>query len=368
MYIYLNGTVGADKMKKNGIIILAVVAIVAGIAAGVLLFQLLWTDQDTSGPSGTDDIINETNDPQDSPVAPAQREKGLKADYKLTNGQKYYMPLVDKGDKNVLLVGEDASSGNWDTIIIASVSEKNKKIKVINIPRDIYMDYSEEVLSQLREKSPKLYQAKGFQKINAAHSVGAKIGYEDGKGYFGDSNIDFLADLIEEIFDIPLDDYAYVNTKGFRDIIALFGGVDLEVPLKMKYDDPVQNLHIDLEPGMQHLNAEQAEGFVRFRQGYDKNGVFQNYGEQLRKENQNRFIEAFFKQHVTLKNLGKVDDLTKLVSKNVRTSVGNVKTVASYVNLLRKALSGDYVQESLIIELAKSKTIDGVFFDILRTE
>lgn len=355
-------------MKKRGIILIVVIAIAAGIITGVLFFNILWAEQDASGDTGVDDPIAQTDDPKDPPVIPAQREKGLKAEYKITNGQKYYKPLVDKDDKNVLLIGEDASSGNWDTIIVASVSEKNKKITVFNIPRDIYMDYSEEVLNQLREKSPKLYEAKGFQKINAAHSVGAKIGYEEGKGYFGDSNIDFLADLIEEVFGIQVDDYAYVNTKGFRDIVDLFGGVDIEVPIRMKYDDPVQNLHIDLQPGMQHLNAEQAEGFVRFRQGYDKNGVFQNYGEQLRKENQNKFIEAFFKQHVTLKNLGKVDDLTKLVSKNVRTSVGNVKTVASYVNLLRKALNGEYVQESLIVECADPKKIDGVFFDILRTE
>ncbi|MBP7176779.1 MAG: LCP family protein [Thermoclostridium sp.] len=355
-------------MKKGRTILFAVMIMAAGIIAGVIIFNALWTEQNAPGFSDTEKDSAIGNDSQQSPVVVPQRDKGLKADYKLTNGQKYYIPLVDQNDKNVLLIGEDASSGNWDTIIIASVSEKSKKIRVINIPRDIYMDYSEDVLSQLREKSPKLYEAKGFQKINAAHSVGAKIGYEDNKGYFGDSHIDFLADLINEIFQIPIDDYAYVNTKGFRDIVDLFGGVELEVPLRMKYEDPEQDLYIDLQPGFQHLNAEQAEGFVRFRQGYDKNGIFQNYGEQLRKENQNRFIEAFFKQHVTLKNLGKVDDLTKLVSKNVRTSVGNVKAVGSYVNLMSKALNGEYVQESMIIEVKNAKKIDGVFFDVLRTE
>lgn len=365
---YFDQTLGADNMNKKGIILIIAIAIAAGIITGVVLFSLMWTEQDTSAYTDPDDPITQTDEPQGTEVVIPQRERGLKAEYKITNGQKYYMPLVDEEDKNVLLVGEDATSGNWDTIIIASVSEKNKRIRVMNIPRDIYIDYSEEVLNQLREKSPKFYEAKGFQKINAAHSVGAKIGYEEGKGYFADSHFDFLADLIKEVFDIRIDDYAYVNTKGFRDIVDLFGGVDIEVPIRMKYDDPVQNLHIDLQPGMQHLNAEQAEGFVRFRQGYDKNGVFQNYGEQLRKENQNKFIEAFFKQHVTLKNLDKIDDLTKLVSKNVRTSVGNVKTIASYVNLLRKALNGEYVQESLIIECADPKKIDGVFFDILRTE
>ena len=80
------------------------------------------------------------------------------------------MPLAEEGDINVL-DREDATSENWDTIIIASVSEKNKRIRMINIPRDIYMDYSEDILSQLR-KSPKLYEAKGFQKINAPIRLG----------------------------------------------------------------------------------------------------------------------------------------------------------------------------------------------------
>lgn len=356
-------------MKKFNIILFTVITITAGIIAGALIFSLLWTDPETPGflDAGEENPIE--SNPAEAPAENVvRREKGLKANYSLTNGQKYYKQLVDESDKNVLLIGEDATSGNWDTIIIASVSEKNKKIQIINIPRDIYMDYSEEVLEQLREKSPKLYEAKGFQKINAAHSVGARIGYEAGKGYFGDSHIDFLADLIEEVFDIPIDDYAYVNTKGFRDIVDLFGGVEIDVPIRMKYDDPMQDLHIDLQPGLQHLNGEQAEGFVRFRQGYDKNGEFKNYSDQFRKENQNKFIEAFFKQHVTLKNLGKVDDLTKLLSKNVRTSVGNVKNIANYVNLLRKALNGNYVQESTVIECLDAKKIDGVFFDILKTK
>lgn len=356
-------------MKKFSIILFTVIAIAAGVVAGALLFNLSQADQNVPGYLDTgeeDPIVSEPNtEPSEGVV---RREKGFQADFELTKGQKYYKPLVDKNDKNVLLIGEDASSGSWDTIIIASVSEKNKKIQIINFPRDIYIDYSDEVLSQLREKSPKLYEAKGFQKINAAHLVGARIGYEAGKGYFGDSNIDFLADLIEEVFGITIDDYGYVNTKGFREIVDLFGGVEIDVPIRMKYDDPVQDLHIDLQPGLQRLNGQQAEGFVRFRQGYDKNGVFRNYSDQFRKENQNKFIEAFFKQHVTLKNLGKVDDLSKLLSKNVRTSVSNVKSVAAYVNMLRKALNGDFVQESAVIECAESKMIDGVFFDILKTK
>lgn len=363
----------ADKMKKQNIIIFIIITVISGILAGYFISRLAWKEEELSEIPGFSGLFTGGSNPVDQDTDEPVKEyskhgSGLKADYRLTDDQRYYIPLSGEGDRNVLLIGEDASSGNWDTIIVASVSESDKKIRLINFPRDIYVNYSEAVLDQLREKSPKLYEAKGFQKINAAHTVGSRIGYEEGKGDFEDSNFDFLADLLEEVFQLPIDDYAYVNTKGFRDVVNLFGGVDLEVPVRMKYDDPVQDLHIDLQPGMQHLNGEQAEGFVRFRQGYNNDGKFVNYSDQFRKENQNKFLEAFFKQHVNLKNLGKVDDLTKLMSKNIRTSINSVKSIGVYVNLLSKALSENYTRESIIVECPDTKKIDGVFFDIIRSE
>lgn len=357
-------------MKKNRIILYAALVIIAGVLTGVTVSGLIWEEHNI--PGLPDFFAGEKDKDTYSEEQPSKnsrgRGNGIKAEYKITKGQSYYQALTDKGDRNVLLIGEDASSGNFDTIIIASVSDKNKKIRLFNFPRDIYIDYSDEVLSRLKEKSPKLFNAKGFQKINAAHTVGNRIQYEEGKGDFGDSDMDFLVDLIEEIFQISIDDYAYVNTKGFREIVDLFGGVDIEVPLRMKYDDPVQNLHIDLQPGMQHLNGERAEWFVRFRQGYDDKGVFKSYSDQFRKENQNKFLTAFFKQNITLKNLGKVDEISKLMGKNIRTSIGGIKTIASYVNMMRKALTGQYAQESTVIECPNTKRIDGVYFEIIRSE
>jgi len=356
-------------MKKNRIVLYAVIAVVAGVLAGYVISSALWKELglftkniQTGGDAQGQDMENEPG--QEA----RNRENAEQAGFKLTKGQRYYMPLVEKGDKNILLVGEDATSGNYDTVIVASISDKNKKVRLFNFPRDIYIDYSEEVLEQLKEKSPKLYEAKGFQKINAAHNVGARIKYEGNNGIFGDSNFDFLADLIGEVFQIPIDDYAYVNTKGFREIVDLFGGVTINVPIRMKYDDPVQDLHIDLKPGLQTLNGEQAEGFVRFRQGYDENGEFKNYSDSFRKENQNEFLKAFFKQHITLKNIGKADELSKLLGKNIKTSINGVKSIASYTNMVRKALTGKYDQESIVIECSESKKIGGVYFDIIRTK
>jgi putative sporulation protein YyaC len=149
--------------------------------------------------------------------------------------------------------------------------------------------------------------------------------------------------------------------------IVNHGGVEINVPVRMKYDDPTQDLYIDLQPGLQTLNGEQSEWFVRFRQGYDKNGEFKNYSDEFRKENQNEFLKAFFKQHINLKNLGKIDDLSKLIGENIRTSVTEVQKITEYINILRKALNKNYAQQSEIIECSDKK-IGEVYFKIIKSE
>ena len=361
-------------MKKKGLMILyTVIAIAAGVLTGLFVSSVVSADKNTSiisilpDDSADDDITTDYNN-KDSTGENQGKDGESSRNYNITRNQRYYKPLVSDAERNVLLIGEDAYSGNYDTIIIASISEKDKKIQLFNFPRDIYIDYSDEILDRLKKKSPSLYNAKGFQKINAAHTVGARIEYKKGTGRFGNSNFDFLAELIEEIFNITVHDYAYVKTKGFREIVDLFGGVTINVPVRMKYDDPVQNLHIDIEKGLQHLNGEQAEGFVRFRQGYDEKGEFKNYSDQFRKENQNEFLKEFFKQHVNFRNLGKVDELAELLGKNIKTSVDDTKKISTYIGLFGKALTGKYTQESSIVECEGTKSINGVYFDIIRTE
>jgi len=203
-------------MKKKYLIALyIVIAVGVGILSGLLLSSIVSADNtpDASEVSTRDDINNSGDRTENSK---GKDNKGSTKNYNITKNQRYYKQLVSDSDRNVLLIGEDAYSGNYDTIIIASISEKNKKIQLFNIPRDIYIDYSDGILEKVKEKSPALYNAKGFQKINAAHTVGARIEYKKGTGRFGNSNFDFLADLIEEIFGITVHDYAYVNTKGFR--------------------------------------------------------------------------------------------------------------------------------------------------------
>ena len=102
----------------------------------------------------------------------------------------------------------------------------------------------------------------------------------------------------------------------------------------MEYNDPYQDLEIYIEKGTQTLNGKDAEGYVRFRQGFDENGNFVNYGDIFRKENQNRFIKAFISQHVTLRNLSKLSKM-QIISSNINTSVKGWDSIVKYGALLK---------------------------------
>ena len=67
-----------------------------------------------------------------------------------------------------------------------------------------------------------------------------------------------------------------IDNQALIKLVDTIGGVKFYVPRDMKYDDPSQDLHIDLKQGMQTINGEKAEQLLRFRKG--------NHGETYSEE------------------------------------------------------------------------------------
>ncbi len=277
----------------------------------------------------------------------------------LTEGNVYPTRLVEDNTKNILIIGEDKVAGLYDTIGIMNIDKKNKKIKVIMIPRDTYIQYNKKVVHYM-ENAGKSGLA-SFYKINCAHNIGPIMKY---KGKFSQYSMSFLADVVKEVFGIEVDDYVKVNTEGFVSIVDLFGGVDIDVPYNMDYDDPFQDLSIHLKKGLQHLDGKQAEGFVRFRQGYDEKNVLKSYGDTERKKNQIAFIKAFISQHATLENITKIPGLIKNMNKNVKTSVGVGDVLMSYMGTFNDIVINKYKIESMTIQ-GKGELRNGTYYQII---
>jgi len=196
----------------------------------------------------------------------------------------------------------------------------------------------------------------GIYKINYSHHIGSLISY---KGEFDSESISFLAAVIEEKFNINLDDYVKININGFRKLIDHLGGVQINVPYNMDYDDPAQDLHIHIPKGVQVLNGMDAEGFVRFRQGYRQDGTMLVVGDAGRKKNQLDFLQQLIKQKGTLKNIGKLPGTIDILGKNIQHSIGLGDVLKTYMGIASDVITDSYAITSVNIDSEKMIRIDG---------
>ena len=211
------------------------------------------------------------------------------------NGDKVDMnSMLQSGtridDVFTFIVGAvDEDETRTDALMVARMDTKAKSINVMNIPRDTMCNNN---------------QTEASKKINAAY--GMKKGIEQTK-------IE-----IERIMGFQPDKYVIVNFEGIEAIVDAIGGVEYEVPFRMEYDDPGQDLHIDLYAGNQTLNGKKTVEFLRWRHNNDYSMQYQN-GDEGRVETQQQFLKAVAKQVLQMKNVPKIKEIANAVFKNVKT-------------------------------------------------
>ncbi len=209
---------------------------------------------------------------------------------------------------NVLLLGisEDLNSKLTDTIMVCSYNPKTQRASILSIPRDTYIGKNKN-------------SVKANDKLNTVYSK---------------SGIDTCMEKVQQITGIELDYYAVVNTKALIKIVDIIGGVNFDVPIKMDYDDPTQNLHIHLNKGMQKIDGEKAEQLLRFRHNNNGSTYSQEYGDNDygRMKTQREFIKETMKQTLQLKNITKAKKIISAVFENVNTNVeeGLIKQYLPY--------------------------------------
>ena len=133
---------------------------------------------------------------------------------------------------NVLVMGTDGGNTRTDTMVLICVNPREKEVKMLSIPRD----------TRVRINN-------SFEKINAATVRGGA---------------ELAVQKVMEVTGIPIHNYVMVDLKGFRSVIDILDGLDFDVPQRMYYVDPYQDLRIDLQKGPQHLDCKKAEHLVRF--------------------------------------------------------------------------------------------------------
>ncbi|MDI3480465.1 MAG: polyisoprenyl-teichoic acid--peptidoglycan teichoic acid transferase [Tepidanaerobacteraceae bacterium] len=254
--------------------------------------------------------------------------------------------FIKGGRMNILLMGVDAGTigaseehnrYRSDTMMVFSIDLDKKNIKVLSIPRDTRVKI----------------QGVGIEKINAAMA-------------FGGPNL--AVKTVKDLLDVPIHNYVVVNYKGFKEIIDALGGVEINIEKPMKYDDNAGNLHIDLKPGLQVLDGDKAEQYVRYR----------HYpgGDLDRIKAQQKFIDAVAKTLLRPSTLLKLPKIINTIQENVQTDMQPLE-IASLANLARQ-VSTDNIEMFMLPGEAKyisgisyfipyksqmEELVDNIFFD-----
>ena len=201
----------------------------------------------------------------------------------------------------ILGVSTDLDSELTDTIMVASYNPNTQKANLLSIPRDSYTGKN-------------TAKATASLKINALYNI--------------EKTPEKTLKAVNEITGLDIKYYVIVKTEALIQLVDAIGGVEFNVPIDMKYDDPTQDLHIDLKAGTQKLDGEKAEQVLRFRHSNpDKNGVMSTYPSEYgnddfgRMRTQRDFISALLKQTLKPGNIFKLGEILEIAHKNVETNL-----------------------------------------------
>lgn len=205
----------------------------------------------------------------------------------------------DQDRVNFLIMGRDRWAFNTDVMILLSYNVKEGAISMMQIPRDTYFDAGQT-------------HCKANAILALYYNRALRNGQTQEEAY--KTAMADTEKAIEDTFCITIDYYAIIDLNGFVNIIDAIGGVEMDVPARMKYSDPVQKLYIDLQPGLQTLTGAQAEQFIRFRSGYVE-------GDIGRVDAQKLFIGACIAQIKKNFNASTISAVLEQVFKYVTTDI-----------------------------------------------
>ena len=183
-----------------------------------------------------------------------------------------FSPLIPRADQTVLILGKDAVGSNTDVMLLCRLDGKRESATVLQLPRDTLTVWNDR-----------------FVKLNSLYGRLLASCRAEGNASPETAALKQLTALLSEHLGIRIDDFVLLDLSAFRETVDAIGGVPMEVPYDLDYDDPEQGLHIHLKKGKQILNGAQSEQFVRFRAGYVR-------ADLGRVDAQKLFLAAFIKR------------------------------------------------------------------------
>lgn len=235
---------------------------------------------------------------------------GTQVGYYASLGKNFLFPSTENvkvinGRTNILILGKGGENHEapdlTDTMIFASITHKEPhKIDLISLPRDIWIPHLEDKLNSV---------------------------YYWGKQQQNNGGMVFAKSTVEEILGQPVHYAIVFDFKGFREVIELLGGV--EVNVEKSFTDerfPIPGKENDLcdgdpqylcryetvtfERGPQHMDGETALKFVRSRHSED----LEEGTDIARSKRQQKVINAVVNKLTSRETLTSISTLRELMA------------------------------------------------------
>ena len=204
---------------------------------------------------------------------------------------------VEEKYRNIAIFGVDSRSDNLgkgnrsDCIIIASINNETKEVRLVSVYRDSYLQID----------------GHGLDKVTHAYSYG---------------EAPLAINTLNTNLDLNIKEFVTVNFDSVAEAVDALGGIDMEITsAEVKYInsyiDEVESVtgksssHITT-PGMHRLDGVQAVGYSRIR--------YTEGGDYKRTERMRDVIEAMVKRLKT-KNVGEINDILDTVLPKVYTNI-----------------------------------------------
>lgn len=250
---------------------------------------------------------------------------------------------------NGLLIGFDRTNGLTDVIMVGHIDPANNEVQIISIPRDLEVYFTDEAFKEIKMNNPnnRILHAK----LNNIYSL---IGWDEA------ALMDIKA-IAEVITGLEIDYMMTINIDGFTDMVDAMGGIEYDVPMDMYYNDPAQDLHINLKAGLQVLDGDKAEQLVRFRKGYAR-------GDLQRIEVQQDFISVMVDQVIHQSDFGEISQLLTTGYNMIDTDFGLVVMMEYAEFFFNLELDHVLSEENMITIPSWGEKVEGLWFQYFDLE
>ncbi len=225
---------------------------------------------------------------------------------------------VSDGVYNILLIGTDKEEDGHsrsDTMILATIDDNNKEIKLTSFMRDLWVDIPENESGRL----------------NSAYTIGGAP---------------LLMKTISANFDVHIDNYMLVDFEMFQKLIDSLGGVTVEITEKeAKFIN--RTTHAKVEPGINTLDGDYALIYCRIRK-LDSDFM----RTQRQRKVINAIIDKIKKQNI-IKTVSVANDILPLIQTDISPMKMTFTVISSATKLdysmtqFRIPLDGAYSNERI---------------------